>query len=142
MRSLSFARSAKNTHAKKKNETFFYSSFVLLLLFVVSFLSLGFVSAKDDADYFVTSSISKARSSQRVSNEGESFVSSEKRRRSLLADEEQPITESTAEAISEDVQDAADAVDEATETVADAADSIEEANEAIAEVAEQTEEAV
>jgi len=60
----------------------------------------------------------------------------------LLADEEQPITESTAEAISEDVQDAADAVDEATETVADAADSIEEANEAIAEVAEQTEEAV
>ena len=131
---MSFARSAKNTHAKKKNETFFYSSFVLLLLFVVSFLSLGFVSAKDDApDYFVTSSISKARSSQRFSNEGESFVSSEKRRRSLLADEEQPITESTAEAISEDVQDAADAVDEATETVADAADSIEEANEAIAD---------
>ena len=140
---LSFARSAKNTRAKKKNETFFYSSFVLLLLFVVSFLSLGFVSAKDDApDYFVTSSMSKARSSQRFSNEGESFVSSEKRGRSLLADEEQPITESTAEAISEDVQDAADAVDEATETVADAADSIEEANEAIAEVAEQTEEAV
>ncbi|CAL6409490.1 unnamed protein product [Bathycoccus prasinos] len=61
--------------------------------------------------------------------------------RSLLADDE-TITESTAEAISEDVQDAADAVDEATETVADAADSIEEANEAIAEVAEQTEEAV
>ena len=60
----------------------------------------------------------------------------------MLADEEQPITESTAEAISEDVQDAADAVDEATETVADAADPIEEANEAIAEVAEQTEEAV
>ena len=143
MMTLSFARSAKNTRAKKKNETFFYSSFVLLLLFVVSFLSLGFVSAKDDApDYFVTSSMSKARSSQRFSNEGESFVSSEKRGRSLLADEEQPITESTAEAISEDVQDAADAVDEATETVADAADSIEEANEAIAEVAEQTEEAV
>ena len=68
MMTLSFARSAKNTHAKKKNETFFYSSFVLLLLFVVSFLSLGFVSAKDDADYFVTSSISKARSSQRFSN--------------------------------------------------------------------------
>ena len=60
-------RSAKNTRAKKKNETFFYSSFVLLLLFVVSFLSLGFVSAKDDApDYFVTSSISKARSSTKV----------------------------------------------------------------------------
>ena len=64
MMTLSFARSAKNTRAKKKNETFFYSSFVLLLLFVVLlrryfFLSLGFVSAKDcearvDADYFVT----------------------------------------------------------------------------------------
>jgi len=134
----SATRSKNNT---KKNTTFFYSSFVLLL-FVVSFLFLGFVSAKDDdADYFLTSSITKARSSQRFSNEGESFLS-EKRRRSLLADEE-TVTESTAEAISEDVQDAADAVDEATETVADAADSIEEANEAIAEVAEeQTEEAV
>ena len=54
------ARSAKNN--AKKNKTF-YSSFVLLL-FVVSFLFLGFVSAKDDADYFLTSSISKARSSQ------------------------------------------------------------------------------
>lgn len=126
----SATRSKNNT---KKNKTFFYSSFVLLL-FVVSFLFLGFVSAKDDdADYFLTSSITKARSSQRFSNEGESFLS-EKRRRSLLADEE-TVTESTAEAISEDVQDAADAVDEATETVADAADSIEEANEAIAEVA-------
>ena len=134
----SATRSKNNT---KKNKTFFYSSFVLLL-FAVSFLFLGFVSAKDDdADYFLTSSITKARSSQRFSNEGESFLS-EKRRRSLLADEE-TVTESTAEAISEDVQDAADAVDEATETVADAADSIEEANEAIAEVAEeQTEEAV
>jgi len=78
-------------------------------------------------------------------DDGEDKFVSDSRRRSLLAEEAvaaEAITEETAEAISEDVQDAADAVDEATETVADAADSIEEANEAIAEVAEQTEEAV
>merc|ERR1711990_540926 len=70
-----------------------------------------------------------------------------KRRRVLLAEDEKnaaaaPLTEGEAEAISEDVQDAADAVDEATETVADATDAVTEANEAIEDAAEQTEEAV
>ena len=70
-----------------------------------------------------------------------------KRRRVLLAEDEKnaaaaPLTEGEAEIISEDVQDAADAVDEATEIVADATDAVTEANEAIEDAAEQTEEAV
>jgi putative Ca2+/H+ antiporter (TMEM165/GDT1 family) len=117
--------------------------FCVLSLFAEETLALETMMRSSSTDSSSVSFIKALRIDD--NDDGEDKFVSDSRRRSLLAEEAvaaEPITEETAEAISEDVQDAADAVDEATETVADAADSIEEANEAIAEVAEQTEEAV
>ena len=135
---------------RKKTKTFAMMCCYALSLFVfcVSFfaeetLALETMMRSSSTDSSSVSFIKALRIDD--NDDGEDKFVSDSRRRSLLAEEAvaaEPITEETAEAISEDVQDAADAVDEATETVADAADSIEEANEAIAEVAEQTEEAV